>query len=266
MASLMDIIRNNSNQSLSGQLQPQVGDETQKAATLLRAKSGKAVGGGAVAQSNIGEQTAADQTASTMQNSIAPAAALQQTQVGQQESAQQQQSQLQQADIAQTNKFATEQTKQKTAEILNGLSQGNRQIDLNRDKASLEQVGVNLRLSNQKYTDDLQREGDRARLDNANNFSQEYARTVLNDTGDLASRGRINASALAADDRTFRTAMAGMDIQGAYNMFRTESAAESNRALWTSGAATASAGVGAYNTYDAAEDRKATAAAAKSKE
>lgn len=249
MASLLDTIRNNSNKSLSTQMQPQVTDETQKAATLLRAKSGKAVGGGAVAQSNLGEQAAATSGAATIANEVAPAAALQSAAVGQQESAQAQQTQLQQSDIAQSRNFNTLQTKMKTDEILNQLSQGNREIDANRDAAALEQVGANLRLSTQKYTDNLQLEGNRARLDQGNRFELEYANSVLADSGELSAQGRANASILAGNDRQFRDSISNMDIATAYKMFSAQQAGEANTARWASAAAGVGAVAGAANTY-----------------
>lgn len=249
MASLLDTIRNNSNKTLSTQMQPQVTDETQKAATLLRAKSGKAGGGGAVAQSNLGEQAAATAGATAMATEVAPAAAIQTAAIGQQESAQNQQAQAQQADIKQGMKFNTLQTKMKTDEILNQLSQGNREIDINRDAAALEQVGSNLRLSTQKYTDDLQREGEYARLDQGNRFAVEFAASVLADSGEFADQSRTNASILAGNDREFRDSVSNMDMATAYQMFNSQQAAAANTARWSSAASGVSTAAGAANTY-----------------
>ena len=256
--SLLDTIRNNSNKSLATQMQPQVTDETQKAATLLRAKSGKATGGGAVSQSNLGEQQAATAGASAIQNEVAPAAALQQAAVGQQESAQNQQTQLQQADIAQGRNFNTLQTKMKTNELLNDLSQGNRTLDLDKDNAALEQVGANLRLSTQKYTDDLQREGNSARLMQGNRFELALAQSILDDKGTLAASGRINSSILAADDRTFKEAMGNMDINTARALFNAQASGATSAAQWQTGAAVAGAGIGAATQYQDYKDRPAT--------
>lgn len=249
MPSLLDTIRNNSNKTLTNQMQPQVTDETQKAATLLRAKSGKSADGGAVAQSNLGEQAAAGAGATAIATEVAPAAALQSAAVGQQESAQTQQAQTQQAGIKQGMKFNTLQTKMKTDEILNQLSQGNREINANTDAASLEQVGANLRLSTQKYTDDLQREGQRARLDQGNNFDIEFGQSILDQSSEITKNSRLNNAILSQNDRDFRDSISNMDIATAYKMFNTQMAGEKTSAQWQQGAAAAGAGVAAAKAY-----------------
>ena len=240
-------------------LQPQMQDTTSQLSTLLRAKSGKAVGGPATALSTQQEQASLAQATQAMQP-VQQAATTQQ--MGQQQQAREleQRTIQEQSNIAQQRQANQLQSKIQTDRLLQELEQGRGQIDANIYKASLEQIGQNLRLSNQQYIDNLQREGNRARLNDNLQFSEQMARSVLEDNKSLLEKQLGNKSILAASDREFSTKMAQMGVKNAWTLFRNDASTEQQRQLYTGIGGVISAGIGAYGTYqdrqERAEDRK----------
>lgn len=244
MANLLDTIRSN---NPAMQNQQGVTDETGKLQTLLRAKSGKDTGlaSAPVAASNLGEQAATAQTNNQLQNQVAPAAAIQTAQLGQQAAGQQQQTQQATQQVNQARKFDTLETKMKTNQVLSDLERNKGQVDFQAERANLEQIGQNLRLTNQQYINDLQREGNSRRLDDSNEFSQAMSETMLGANKGLLEKQLGNQGILGANDRQFRTAMANMDINTAYDMFKNDMAAQKQRALYAGAGALVTAGIGA---------------------
>lgn len=245
MPNLLDTIRQN-----SGQLPEQgVTDETQKLQGLLRAKSGKAVGGSAVSASNLGEQQAVAQTGQTLQNQIQPQAQIQAAQQGQQQAATQQAEQIQRTDIAQQRRFNDVQNRMRTESLLNDMERQNKQLSLEKDRASLEQVASGLRLQDKQYIDNLQREGAKQRLDNQMEFNKTLTDQIMGDNQDLLQKRLNNKSVLDASDRDFNKAMANMDINTAWDIFNNDMAAQKQRAIYGAAGALTTAGIGAYGTY-----------------
>lgn len=252
MASLLDTIRQNN----PGLQKQGFTNETGKLQTLLRAKSGKNVAGPAVSSSSMGEQAAVSQTNNLLQNQVAPAAELQSQQLQQQARGQEQQRQQQTAEIAQNRKFDSIETRLKTNEILADLEQKKGQLDFQRDRAALEQAGTNLRLQNQKYVADLQRAGNMSRLNNQLGFQEALVRSTLGDNQKLLETKLGNKSILDVNDREYKMAMANMDINTAYDMFKNDMAAQKQRALYSGAGALATAGIGAYGTMSEASDKE----------
>tara|TARA_R110000868_G_scaffold79157_1_gene225399 strand:+ start:174 stop:1010 length:837 start_codon:yes stop_codon:yes gene_type:complete len=229
-------------------LQPQMQDTTSQLSTLLRAKSGKAVGAPATAISTQQEQAAVAQAGQAMQP-IQQAATLQQVEQQQQARGIEQQVGQQQAQIAQSRQANQVKTQLQTQQLLQDLEQNKGKIDANRYQASMEQLGQNLRLNNQKYVDNLQREGSRARLNDDIQFREQVAKSVLQDNKSLLEKQLGNRSILSASDREFSIAMARMGVQDAWQMFRNESNAQQSAAQWSTGASLINTGLGAYGTY-----------------
>lgn len=244
--SLLDAIRNNSQAMTQGQ---GVTDETSKVANLMRARTGKASTGSPIAQSNLGEQGAVATTNSTMQNQVAPAAAIQQAGLEQQQAGQQSQLAAQEQGIQQSRKFDSQQSQTKVDQILSDLERNKGTIDFQKDKAALEQVGQNLRLSNQKYVDELQREGSRMRLNDENSFAQEIARVGYGDNQKLLEKNLNNKSILKASDREFQMSMANLGLDASYQMFQNSAAGKAQAAQYTAAGSAITSGIGAYNTY-----------------
>lgn len=229
-------------------LQPQLQDTTSGLATLLRAKSGKAVSGPSTAISTQQEQGALAQTAQQMQP-VQQAEAIQQA--GQQQQAREieQKTQQQQADIAQQRQANELQTQLRTNELLQELEQGKGRIDVERYKSNLEQIGQNLRLSNREYVDNLQREGARARLNDKIQFEEQLNQSILQDNKELLERQLGNKSILAVNDRQFSIMLEKMGFQTAMDLLNNELKAERERGTATAIGGLVTAGIGAASQY-----------------
>jgi hypothetical protein len=259
MANLLDTIRQNSQPQKVG-----VTDESNKLQTLLRAKSGKSVGGSGIAASNLGEQQAVVDTNTQLQSQVAPAAELQNQSLAGQQQGQQQQEQIQTAEIEQGRKFDTIQSRLKTEATLSEFERNKGQIDLNRDRARVEQLGQQIRLQDKKYTDNLQREGQKSRLDDELEFRKQLTKSTLGDSQEILEKGLKGKSVLDANDREFSKSLAQMGIDDAWSMFRSQQRADQQRALYTGIASVTGAGVGAYgqaSDISAANAAKENAAA-----
>lgn len=243
---LLDTIKQNLQST--NQQAPQASElnQTSLIQGLQQAKSGKAVGPAAApAISNIQEQVANNQAlvASQQMAQAGQMAAqqIQQQQAEQQQQALQQAKRLDQQTVEMMDKF----TQQQDA-LLNDYQKGIKQLDLNKDKSKMEQIGFNIRLGNQKYIDNLQQEGARSRLDNQLTFNEELAKTIFNEESDLFNsdlqfRGMINA-----DGRQFADEMSNIDIDFALRMAEAENAAANQRAMWQGIGSLISGGIGAY--------------------
>ena len=237
-------------------LKPQMQDTTSGLSTLLRAKSGKAVGGPTTALSTQQEQAALAQTAQQMQpvEAAAQAQAMgeeQQTREIQQKTGQQL------TDIAQSQQANQMQTQLRTDQLLQELQQNRGKIDLAKYQSGLEQVGFNLRLSNKEYVDNLQREGSRARLDDKFQFEEQLTASILKDNKALFEKQLANKSILAANDREWQIAMERMGSQVAYDIFRNDMKADKERAAAGAIGTLITTGIGAYGKYTEDKDKTA---------
>lgn len=239
MPNLLDAIRGNSQPQKAG-----VTDETQKLQTLLRAKSGKAISSGPTLSSNLQESQAVDQTNAQL-GQVAAQAGLQQQGLQQQQQQAQQSEQLQSAEIAQGRQFDTMQTRLKTDALLSEFERNKGQLDLNRERANVEQLGTGIRLSDKQYTDNLQREGQKSRLDDEITFKEELLRTQLGDQQEIMEKNLGNKGILEANDREFQKSLAQMGIDDAWSMFRAQQRADQQKAMWTGIGSIATAGIGA---------------------
>jgi hypothetical protein len=229
-------------------LQPQIQDTTSQLSTLLRAKSGKAVGGPATALSTQQEQAALAQTAQAMQP-VQQAAQIQQTAQQQQARDIQQKTVQQQAEIAQSRQANKMQSQLRTDQLLQELEQGRGKLDAAKYQANLEQIGQNLRLSNQQYIDNLQREGNKARLNDQSQFLEQLNKSIFEDNKLLLEKQLGDKSIISANDREFKIAMERMGNQMAWNIFQNELKAEQERQTATAVGGLVTAGVGAYGQY-----------------
>lgn len=237
MANLLDALR-----------APGMADTTSQLSTLLRAKSGKAVGGPATALSTQQEQAAVAQTEQAMQP-LREAATMQQASQQQQAREVEQRTAQQQAEISQSREANKLQTKLRTDQLLQELEQGRGRIDLAKYQSNLEQVGFNLRLENREYVDNLQREGERARLNDRIQFDQQLALATLAGNKQILEKQLGNKSVLAANDREFAKKLSQMGIQNAWQIINNDikSAREIGQAQAVGTAITT--GIGAYSKF-----------------
>lgn len=252
MANLLDTIRQNSSQLATEQ--QGVTDETGKLQRLLRAKSGKSVGPSDASPTNLAEQSAVAQTNTTMQQQILPQAQIQQAGIDQASREQSQQLSQQKSEIDQARKFDNIQNKLKTDQLLRDLERDRGNLDLAKDRARLEQATAQMRFQNKQYLDQLQREGQRARLNNQLQFNEALAGDAFGANKELLEKQLGNQSVLRADDRAWKKAAAQMDVNMAYDMFRDDMSAAKERNRYAGIGALATAGVGAYGTLS--EDKK----------
>jgi len=242
------------------QQQPQMQDTTSQLATLLRAKSGKAVGAPATALSTQQEQAAVAQTAQAMQP-VQQAAVTQQASQEQQSRDLEQKRQQQVTDIAQSRQANQLKAQIDTNRILQDLEQGKGKVSLDKYKAGLEQVGQNLRLNNREYIDNLQREGARARLNDKIQFEEQLNRSIFQDNKQLLEKQLGNKSILNTNDREFSIKMEQMGVQTAYDIFRNDLKSQKETATIAGAGGLVKAGIGAYGTYEekkeAAEEKAA---------
>jgi hypothetical protein len=229
MANLLDTIRQNQS-AILGQ-QPEQTDETARTAALLRAKSGKAVSAPAVASSNLAEQSANDVTAQQTEQLAIPAQ-VQQAQLQQQQVGQQQQQAIQSGEIAQARQLDTIQNRIKTDSLLSDLERDKGKVDVDKDIARLAQTATGLRLQNQQYIDNLQREGAKARLDNDLDFKESLAKAVYGEQTKMLDDYFNRKDWMNFNQQQFDKAMTKMSTQQAYDVFQSNVSAERGRAGW----------------------------------
>lgn len=212
MANLFDKIQQN-RAALSAE-KPEPAEETSRIQKLLRAKTGQAVAPSETGISNIAEQVAAGQTQAQI-SQLGQGMAVQQAAdtVEQAKLAQQERLQRQEAD--QARRFQTVQTRMQTNQILNDLSRDRATLDLDKDKARLEQVGFLLAFQDKKYTDKLQAVGRRRRLDDQTEFNQAMQQQTFGMELDLLKDKLGKNDILQASDRDFQIAMSNLSIQEA---------------------------------------------------
>lgn len=231
--SLLDTIQNNLKQ-LSNTQQPGAGinDTTFQAQRLLRGKTGKVVSGGtAPRMSNIGEQAVVDQTRAGLAE-VATQSKLQSAQIEQKHEqidaeAKLQGRQLDEQQLSQMDRFQNQ-----ADEIMTQLSQGQRELDLNRDKMKLEYVALNLRLANEKYIENLQLEGQRSRLDSEIFFNEELSKALFDEELEMFRSDMDFRAMMSADDREFNELLFNMDVEHAQRMAKMARDAANQRAIW----------------------------------
>lgn len=256
MPNLLDAINNNTS-AVAGQKMGQT-DQTQTLAGLLRAKSGKAVAAPEVGMSNLGEQSATAGANATMANQVAPAAAIQESGTQEQGAAIGQGVQEQQAQLGQAKQFNTLQNKLQTTALLNQFKQNEGGLKMQENEASVQQFAQGLRLQNAQYIDKLQMAGDKARLDDANSFKEEMAKTTFGDNTDVLTKQLGDKSILDANNNEFKTAMGNMSVDQANTILDNELASAKKQGLYTGLGNLATAGVGAYGAYEKNQDQTDT--------
>jgi hypothetical protein len=139
-------------------------------------------------------------------------------------------------------------------------------LDMKRQTAAVEQLGQNLRLQDKKYVQELQQQGNMARLSTDADFKKELARSIMGKNTELLEKQLQNRNILDVSDDEFKRSMARMDISTAWDMFKNDLATQKQRELYSGAGAVTTAGVGAYGTYSDAQQRSKEAADRRSAE
>ena len=239
---------------LASALAPTTGEQTEQAAALTAtAQTGKELGpatGGQARLSAVGEKLASMNTIMQAQ-SLQRQAGIQQTGLEQQEAAQQQDQVNQLAQVSQQRVAMNEDFTNKVAGILQDTNNQLANITQADDKSRAEQTGFMLRLSNTKYTDQLQNEATKSRLDNQVVFNEAMQKSIFTDETNLFSSSLEFRSMLSADQRSATAQMANINLDFAIQMSQTEAKGANITSMW-SGVGTAigagASGAAAYAT------------------
>lgn len=230
MANLFDTIKNNLSQ-VGAQPIPQQ-DNTQAIQTLARGATGKETTPGSTPRlSNLAEQVATNQ-ANLQQQEQQQKAKLQAAEIGQAQEGQAQQEQGQQAELDERSIQQQEDYSGKANQLLRQFEQNKNELDLRKDAARLEQLGVGMRLADDKYTTNLRMEGQRARLDNEASFDEAIQKAVFSDEMSLFNNDLQFRSMMRAKGRDFEQEMKDIDFDFAMKLADTNTKAENQKRLW----------------------------------
>lgn len=219
----------------------------QQVSSILQTAATGKVGavGGAPAASNIQEQQA-QQTAQVQQRTLKQEGQQQQAQLG--IAGENQATAIDLSTKAQDEQVEDARSRLllQTNQALGEYQQGVRTLDLQKDKARLEQIGFGMRLSNDKYLSDLHREGQKSRLNNETAFKEEMTRAIFADEEDLFKDDLRFRALMKADSRDFQRQLADLDINQALKIASAESSAANAQMQWTAAGNLAGAGIQAY--------------------
>jgi hypothetical protein len=229
MASILDTLSNKAKSLLSGQPAAVQAPQQSLAAPsqegvqrLLSATSGKAgtTGGGALPDTTLSTATAVQSQEQVKQAQEQANLALQQQNTQELQAAQQ----YSDADIETRNRALSvrEQFQQKTTQILQQLSQQRSELDLRKQKSATEQLGLLMRLQNNKYVAKLQDEGRRARLQDKKKFQEAATEMAFKNQLELAQRDLSFRSMMRAEERDFERKMSKMNADLAWNILMSE--------------------------------------------
>lgn len=222
-----------------------MGDQTLKARNLLAARSGKALSPSAPAISAVGEQAAVNETQQQM-GQVQQAGQMASAGIAQQVAAQEQDFSNAQRELNTRKQQLEQQARQRSGAILSELEQNRTQLNLDRDRAKLEQLSSDLALQDRKYVDELTRTGEMKRLNNKLNFDNEMALAVMGDSTEVLKKYLGNQSVLGASDRDFRRAMGRMEIGDALRLARIESRTARTAGIMSGLAGAGNAALAAY--------------------
>jgi hypothetical protein len=133
--------------------------------------------------------------------------------------------------------------------IWNNFERENKQLALRQDASSLEQLGFNLRLRDQQYVDQITRVGKLRRLEDENEFRNEFTRLQLGNNLNMFLDDLGFKEALYADQRTFEEMLARINPEMAMKMATDVMKDESTSQIFQGIGTLASTGAKAYEDY-----------------
>ncbi len=224
---------------------------------MLGAKSGKAGATSGPAQSNIQEQQALSDfsAAATQQQQQAQTAVMgqqQQQDAQTQRTAQQMQAlQGQSADMQQKQAQALQQ-------VSNNLDSLRKDLDSKRGIEALNQAIFTRRLSDEKYTTELARQGQIRRLENDQDFALEAAKSAFDNQMEIFNNEEEFVQALREDESSFQKRLAEMDYETALQVLNNQAEAANREAQIGAIGTLATTGILAGTTeFATAEEKKA---------
>lgn len=207
------------------------GTETQQISNLLSARSGKATAPGATPRATNIQEQVQDQLTRGQLKDVAQQSALQSAQLGQEQRAVEQQYAQQQAQLDEQSISQQETYQRQVDAALKDYSRNIKQLDVTRQGAKVEQLGFQLRLSNQSYIMQLKTEAARDRITSEAGFREALQRSIFADEIDLFSSDLDFRMLLKVDDAQFMRQLASMDIDTAMAIASAEAKANSTQAI-----------------------------------
>jgi hypothetical protein len=196
--------------------------QTEQAQNLLSARSGKATAPGAAPRATNIQEQVQDQLTRGQLSEVAQQASLQSRQQGQEQRAVEQQFAQQTAQLNEQD-IASQETYQRQVEAaLKDYQRNIKQLDVAKQGAKVEQLGFQLRLSNQNYLMQLKNAAARDRITSAVGFQEALQRTVFADEIDLMSSDLDFRMLLKADDAQFNKMLAQIDIDTALEIAKAQ--------------------------------------------
>lgn len=269
MASLLDTVKQNSS-ALSAStpdsnpllsqtgLAPTVGEATEGTAQIAAVgQTGKALNQQAglnTRLSSLGERLASVQALNQAKD-VTKEAQMQGVSLDQQQDALAQQFNQQNTQISENRVAAQEQFNTQLKGMMSEYTSQLKGLNLQKDKARMEQAGFMLRMGNQQYIDKLQMEGRKSRLDDAIAFNEELNRSVFSQELDLFSNSLEFRNLMQADARSFQQQLGNMDNEFAMQIAMADNKAAGSQMMW-SGIGSA---VGGAASYMAKDKKKASA-------
>lgn len=260
---LLDMVKKNLGQPAQA---PELGAQEQLR-TLAQASTGKASTGlsSTPKASNLGEQMAAQQT--QVQSRIQ---AIQQqdiaAQLGQAEQVQKQQQQMQQRQLSQQEIQMKTQAYQRLGSILDNFEQNKERLTLGQEKASVEQAGFLLRLSNDKYIDKLRIEGRKNRLNTQLAMKEALLQATMIEERALLENDLSFKRLMNAQRREFREELANIDLDRWMEMIEMDASAANAAMKAQALGGIVSTAAGAGSQYLAKNSSTTTTASVRSEE
>ncbi len=251
---LLDALKKSQQETLTPSSQnllaPTGGEETAQTANLLQVgQTGKQLTSGpAPRMSSIQERLA------NLQTKLGTDALKEQVQTKQIATAQedevaQKEAQIQDESLEEKRQQSVEQFNRQVSSVLDNYRTQNRQLDLNKDKSRMEQIGFQLRLGNAKYVSDLKREGARSRLTSKAKMNEEIARTVFADEQELFANDLSFRSMLGQKGRDLSESLSNISLDMAIKLADSQASQANQAMMWQSVGTGVSAGTQAYAKY-----------------
>jgi hypothetical protein len=243
-------------QNLLGQ---PAGGFTQQAAGVFKAGTGKATSLAGPQKLTSLTEKQAGQTTKQELTGVAQQRNLASNQFEQSKQILEQKQKDQQEDITVEEQNARDAYLQRGEEIMQEWQNAGTQLDTQKNKAQLEQMGFVLRLGDETYTNNLKREGRRSRLDSKVKFDEALRRSIFDDENQLFDNDLAFKSSLNQSERDFKKQMAeeGLSYQQALAISQMKQAQQQQIFTGATGIAQAGiAGAGQYAANNRAENQR----------
>jgi len=209
--------------------------QTDRAARLLRQKAtGKAgqQSTGPVA-SSIAEETAAAQTRQAT-SQIGQQGKLAAAGLGARSRGMQQRADIEQQELDRQRTAVEQGFQRQASKLAADLKRGKGEVDLNRDRAKLEQLGTTLALQDRQYISDLQMEGRKNRLFNEQNFDISLKKDIFADMQGLFADELDLQRFLNMDERAWQERMQSMELSDIEDMHGKLMQGQGEQLFWSS--------------------------------